>query len=421
MNTAKKIFISTGEISGDLHASKLVQALKKLNPNLIFYGIGHEKLKAEGVNLIDDLTTASTIGILEPILHLPKIISSLNKAKKFIKEEKPDLVITVDYQGFHLLLLKAIRELNIPAVYYIAPQEWQWGTKKGGQKVVDVTDLILAIYPEEAKFYQELGAKTTYIGHPLLDIVKEDITKEEFYHQLNIPKNKKIISIFPGSRAQELKLTFPILLSAAKELKHKYSDLAVIVSIASPKFAEQIKNTTKKVLSDAYFYQGNSYNLINSTYFSLSTSGTITLEHALLGTPAIVGYKFGKFSALIIRLFFEKALKEKVKFLALPSIILKEKVLPEFLQEEFTIKNVLASAELLLNDQNEYNLIKANLLKVRQYLGKEGVIDRAGTAIIDLLKVDSKENNPEIKNRHFTTASKKKIKQIPYNKYTNSY
>ena len=169
---SKTILISAAEISGDRHAANLVRAIKKLDPSIKFIGFGGEFLKKEGVDIIYDITNASTIGILEPLRFLPKIFTAYNKMLKVMKDQKPDIFIPIDSQGFHMLLLKKAKQLNIPAVYYFL-QEWQWGTARW-KKVVSLVKRILAIFPEEETFYNKCGGDATYVGHPCVESVKQN-------------------------------------------------------------------------------------------------------------------------------------------------------------------------------------------------------------------------------------------------------
>lgn len=381
----RKIFISTGEISGDLYGSNLVTALLNEDRNLEFWGIGHTKLKAVGVNIIADLATSSTIGIFEPLKYLPKIIYTFFKVKSFFKNNRPDLVILIDNQGFHMQVAKLAKKLCIPVVYYIAPQEWLWGTDSAGLKVINNTDLILAIFKEEADFYKRLSGNVSFTGHPLVDIVKSQFTKNDFYLKYGVNKEKRILSIFPGSRWQEINKTFPVLLEAAIELVKKHSNLQVFISVSSEKFRARIDELVKSTgLKTAIFYSDNIYDLIKNTYLSLTVSGTITVEHALLGTPALVGYRFNKISFWLIMFLLRKKLS-RIGFMALTNIIFKKEVLPEFMQDKCTVENLVNAADHLLDDQNAYLQLKNVLPEIRTFMGNEGSVNQSAKSILQLL------------------------------------
>ncbi|MSR88973.1 MAG: hypothetical protein EXS67_04900, partial [Candidatus Margulisbacteria bacterium] len=211
-NIMTKILILAGEVSGDLHASKLVEALLARDASLKFLGMGGDKLRALGVDVQVDVTSVSTIGFLEPILFLPRLARAFFKMKKLLKTVRPDVVIAVDYQGFNLALLKVAKKLGIPTVYFVSPQEWQWGTDAGGCGVLAVTDFILAIFRDEALFYERLGGRVNFVGHPLLDYTSGAMSRAEFGRVYQVRESDRIVALFAGSRPQELKLVYPILL-----------------------------------------------------------------------------------------------------------------------------------------------------------------------------------------------------------------
>ncbi len=380
-----KIMISAGEISGDVHGAKLVQEIKKMDPTHTFFGMGHSRMKNEGVQIMADLSTVSTIGFIEPIRYVPKILFTYFKMKRLMKRHKPDLLIPIDYQGYHMVLIAAAKKLNIPVIYYISPQEWQWGTEKGGRRVVELTDKILSIFKEEEAFYNALGGSAVYIGHPILDLAQSKITKDDFYAKLKIPSGVKIISIFPGSRPQEINYTLPILLGAASLLQQENPELKFVVSIVSQKYESEIKKkTAQSGLKNALFYVDNQYDLIAHTYLSLATSGTITLEHAILGTPCLVNYRFGKFSFWIAKKLLSKKFA-KIKYFALPNILLQKQVLPEFLQDACNPQNLASQAMEWLENPARYREVQNELKQVRTKLGDEGVVRRAAKEIVDFL------------------------------------
>ncbi|RAP32692.1 lipid-A-disaccharide synthase, partial [Candidatus Marinamargulisbacteria bacterium SCGC AG-439-L15] len=281
-----KIMISAGDVSGDRHGALLIDTLKKKLPNCEFFGLGGHYLKQSGMHIIADLTPYSTIGILEPIRYLSHYIKALKAVKIALKTKKPDLIIPIDSQGFNMQLLKIAHDLNIPSIYYIAPQEWQWGSKKGGKKVVSLSSKILSIHKEEHAFYQELGKNSSYIGHPIVDLVKATLSKKEFYQHYSLSSTDRILSLFPGSREQEIKHIAPILIKTAQNLQSNTKNLRIFISVTKEHYLPRLKQLTKKLgLHNPIFYHDNSYNLIQHATLSLTSSGTITLEHALLKTP----------------------------------------------------------------------------------------------------------------------------------------
>jgi len=381
--------ISACELSGDMYGASLVKELKKQNSSLNFVGLGGSRMAEAGVELVADITTSSTIGFLEPLRHIPKIYSAYRKMKRLMKIDQPDLLVIIDAQGFHIPLLAAAKKLNIPTVYYIAPQEWQWGTDAGGRKVLAVVDKILAIFEEEHEFYKRLGGDSIYVGHPILDELNVDLDREALQKKIGVKNPERVLAVFPGSRPQEIKRVAPILIKAAAEIQKK-DGVQVVISVSSSKYEKAIKKIVEENnIQNPILYKGMARELISITDLSLVVSGTITLEHAVLGVPCVVGYKFAPISFRLAKLFFGARLK-RIKYISLPNLLMMRPIIPEFLQEEATVANLVFAANNLLEDGVAKENLKKNLVKVKKKLGELGVVKRAALEIINYM---NRENN----------------------------
>jgi len=388
MSKIYHIFISAGEISGDMYGGMLAKSIKEKLPHVKLTGMGHVKMRAAGVDTICDLAAQSTVGIFEPLKYLPQIFGALGRLFKHIKKSKPDLVVVIDFQGFHMMLLKKIKTLGVPTVYFIAPQEWQWGSEKGGRKVGAVSDLILSIFEPEAQFYQSLGVKTCFVGHPILDLVSVGEKKLAFFARHQLVGNKRILGVFPGSRVQEVKHLLPVFLSAAKAIRDSLgNDVEIFVSCASDHLKKRILAEIKVfAMADIVtLYEGASRDLIANSDLSLTSSGTITLEHVVLGIPMIVGYRFHRLSFFLIKLLFKKTYQTRIKFLSLPNIYMDKEIHPEFLQDDCNLHNLTQVGVNLLRDPIQVQKIKQGYQGVRKMLGDKGAIDRARDAILGLV------------------------------------
>ena len=371
-------------MSGDRHGANLALALKQLDPSVKLVGVGGDLMKKAGVDISVDLSSTSAVGMFEAIRFVPKIMSSFDKVVEQIKIEQPDVLVPIDCQGFHMMLLRKVKSLNIPVVYYISPQEWQWGTEKGGLKVLDVVDKILAIFPEEARFYRDLGGKAVFVGHPSLDSVQSTCTKSEFYSRYNISSEKKIISIFPGSRFQEIERVCPTLLATLKKMTQRYDTIQPVVSVSHDRFLAKIKNQIRDIeLDHAILYSDTPYDLIQQSYFSLITSGTVALEHAILGTPCIAAYRFSRMTYFLAKTLFRSRLK-RIKYMTLPNLIFDEKVIPEFLQSEMRVEPIFKKACHLFESPQLTEGMSRKLLELGPILGERGVSQRAAREILVL-------------------------------------
>ncbi|MBT5855008.1 lipid-A-disaccharide synthase [bacterium] len=380
------VFISAGEKSGDRHGAKLMSCLKKCQSSIAFTGVGGSAMRDQGQTQLADLTPVSTIGFIEPIRHLFTFITTMRRIKRDLRNNRPDVVIAIDYQGFNMLVLKAAKKLGIPTVYYISPQEWQWGTVKGGEKVVEITDLILSIFPEEHEFYDRLGAQSVFIGHPIVDLTRPDQDRIQTRKALNVQDTDTLITVFPGSRPQEIKLLAPTLLDSAQDLLSKLPNAKVVISVAEDHLKPAIQALVTQTKLPATLVQTNSHNLIAASDCSLTTSGTITLEHALLGTPFVAIYRLSNLSYSIAKRLMGKSFEEKVRYISLPNILLKQAAAPEFFQHAITTEAVSQAAlGLLTNDSTRQTLLNHFDTLRDQLNGKDSVM-KAALEIIGLLR-----------------------------------
>ncbi|MDR1113546.1 MAG: lipid-A-disaccharide synthase, partial [Candidatus Margulisbacteria bacterium] len=248
----RKIFISAIETSGDLHAARLIAAIQKqAREKIKFSGFGSEALRKAGVEILADLTSRSTVGLLEPLRHLPAYFRALGKLKKYLRRSRPDLFLCVDGQGFNLPAARYAKSLGIPVVYYISPQEWLWGTRAAGKKVTAVCDLIISIFPEEHTFYKKLGGHSVYNGHPLSEIVARPVKTQHaaslqvaFRRRHNLDRKKPLVALFPGSRGQELTNLLPVFLQIVKLSRGREQ---FVVAAASKYCLEILRKKIKNV------------------------------------------------------------------------------------------------------------------------------------------------------------------------------
>ncbi|NBV84401.1 hypothetical protein EBR57_09840, partial [bacterium] len=324
-------------------------------------------------------------GLVEPIRYLFRYIEAFRAVIKGANGRLPDLFIPVDFQGFNNVLLGSLRQMGVPGIYYIGPQEWQWGTDSGGRSVVSRTVKILAIFKEEYDFFKRIGGRPVFIGHPLVDIVKSMVSRDEFCGRYNLDPSQRIVTVFPGSRKQEMKHTMPVLIETAVELQRDIEGLQFVVSVVDDRYESQIRNAMVKYGLEAIVVRGRSYDLIRHSALSLVTSGTITLEHALLGTPHICAYRFSDISYLVAKLIFGRRFR-KMPYFSLPNMLLHRRVIPEFLQDYANVYAMKKAAKAILEDSDRDLQIRGELAKVAPLLGAPGVVERAAREIVSYLR-----------------------------------
>ena len=389
----KKIFISTGEVSGDLHGSLLSNALfneaKKRSIDLEVFGLGGERMKKEGVKILQDTTSISAIGIWEA---LPLIIPTLKIQKNFyksLKQVSPSCLILIDYMGPNIKIGRKLKseKTNIPIYYYIAPQEWAW--RVGNNSTTDLigfSDKIFAIFKQEANFYKRRGGNVSWIGHPLMDLIKKLPTKKDSRKILKIRPDENILLIMPASRNQELKYVLPSFIKAAKKLQKKYPSLLVYIlscrKVFDAKFQKELeKNEVRgKVVSQEDIEELKTH-IYSLTKIALCKSGTVNMELALYGIPQIVGYKVSRVTAFIAK----KILNFKVRYISPVNLLVKKKIIPEFVQKELDVNKIYNKACLIMDRKSEKTKILKGYDLLKKELGDEGVVKRAAEEIINTL------------------------------------
>jgi lipid-A-disaccharide synthase len=382
----KKIFISTGEVSGDLHGSYLIRALLALDPSLEITALGGRRMAEAGAQLIADTGAISSIGVVE---HLPYVIPTLKVqrlAKKFLRQDPPDLVVYIDYIGPNVQIGKFIRKLNpaIPGVFYIGPQEWVWnaGTTNTSE-IVGFTDLILAIFPEEENYYARSGAKRVqFIGNPLVDIVQTTQSREAIRQQMGVPATEPVVVLMPGSRAQEIRQLMPVIFEGARLMQKTLPAIHFWVPLSSERFREAVQQEAESKGLKIKITQGNNYDVLAASDLVISKSGTVNLETAILDIPQLVLYRLSEATAFIAR----KILKVNIPFISPVNLLEMRTIVPEYVQEDSNPLNIAREGLDLLTNQLRRQQMQTDYAQVREKLGAAGVVQRGAQEILNLIK-----------------------------------
>ena len=388
-----KLLISTGEVSGDLQGSLLINALKtnaeKRKIELEIIALGGERMKEAGAKLISNTSSIGAIGFLEALPYVLPTLNAQAKIDNYLSSSPPDAVVLIDYMGPNIRLgLKVKKKFpNIPIIYYIAPQEWAWRLGDSGTTdLISFTDKILAIFEEEAKFYSNKGGNVKFVGHPMLDFYRNIPTREESFRRIGLTSDQKLLLIIPASRKQELKYILPTLLKAAKLLQEKDPSITVLIPSGLNEFNELLNNSLKEYALSGRIILSNEVDdlkpfLFSAAHLALAKSGTINMELALNSVPQIVGYKVSRVTAFFARYL----LRFNVKYISPVNLLLNKMLIPEFIQEDFKADKIFNAALKILEDNSTKEDIKLGYERLKDKLGKPGVTDRASKDILDLL------------------------------------
>src|SRR5574344_23484 len=354
----KKIFIITGEYSGDMHAANVVKELRALGSDVEIEGIGGINLEAQGVKLFANQDKMSAVGIsLKIIIDHFKLGKSLVQYLK--NEYKPDLVLLIDYGAFNLSIAKGLKGSGIKVFYYIPPQVW--ASRKYRIKLIQkFVDKVLCIFPFEKALYAQYGIDTHYCGHPLVSQLAPAVGKREFFRNHGFDIEKKLVSVFPGSRIFELKELMEVFINAVKHLQARHADLQFCISQA-PNLSDDIYNQYLKN-SDIKVIKGENQALLSVSDALILASGTVALEACLYKTPMIIAYRGPKI------FYWIYLLVRCIKRVSLPNIMSDKSSVPEIIEDDVTSKNIASNIEELLYNQEKREVMISELGKVKELL-----------------------------------------------------
>lgn len=362
----KTIMISAGEASGDLHAANLVMALHKIDPTIRVKGMGSDKLRETGAELLVDCGDIAVVGIVEVLANYRKIMRELNTLREDLKKNPPDLLILVDYQEFNFKLAKSAKEFGIKVLFYISPQVWAWRPHRV-HKIGKVIDMMAVLFPFEEKFYKKANVPVRFVGHPLVDEATVSKTKQECYDQYKLDPSRKVIGLFPGSRKGEVKRILPIQLKTARLLKKNRPDLQFIIPVASTLdhadieyFMHSYQTLNIRVIKDRV------YDVMQVCDAIITASGTATLEISLMGIPSAIVYKLAPLSYFILKRMVS------IDNIGLVNIVAEKNIVKEFIQYDANPESIADEIDRILADENYRTDMIEELNKVRAKLGKEG-------------------------------------------------
>ncbi|NNF34199.1 MAG: lipid-A-disaccharide synthase [Saprospiraceae bacterium] len=363
-----KYYIISGESSGDMHGANLIRSIRSTDDesSIKFWG-GDKMLRANGEKGLDQhIRETSFMGFSEVIINLNKILNLFKKAKKNIIEFSPDVVILIDYPGFNMRMARWLKKEGYKVVYYIVPQVWAWKEKRAF-KLEKYSDLILTILPFEKEWFQRKGITVEYVGHPLLDELKTSDIK-------NDTQPNKGIALLPGSRKQEILHILKPMLQACSQLPYNTIRIAKVSTLPTELYEDIISGVD---LKNRYvsIEENNTYEILKNSEMALVSSGTATLETAVIGTPQVVCYIGSRFSYMIAKRLV------KLKFISLVNLIMDAPLVPELIQEECNVKNIIQSEQDVMNDRIS---ILDGYQELRVRLGGSGASDRAAQLIRDL-------------------------------------
>ncbi len=379
LNGVARVLIVAGEASGDMHAAHLVRRVHAKNPAVAFSGIGGPRMREAGVDIRIDAGRLAVVGLVEVLRHWPDIKAALRSMRTALRQERPDLLILVDYPEFNLRLARTARELGIPVLYYISPQVWAWRRYRVRRIRQDV-DLMAVVFPFEQEFYRRHGVQARFVGHPLLEHAVPRPDRASARRRLDLPADATVVGLFPGSRHSELRRLMPLLLDTARRLHAHRPGLRFLLPVAPTLRRSDIETYTRQgppiplTLTD-----GGSGEAIAACDLIATASGTATLEIGLHQVPMVIVYRIAPLSYGLLRHLVH------LEHIGLCNIVAGRRVVPELLQGEATPARLTAELERILDDPAEAERMRHELGTLKDRLGTPDDADRIENVVLEML------------------------------------
>lgn len=381
-NVGVRILISAGEASGELYGAQLIESLRRKDPSLEFFGVGGERMRTAGCDTVFDSSDLAVVGITEIVSHLPKIYERFRKLMREAERRAPDLAVVIDSPAFNWRVARQMHKRGVPVVYYVCPQFWAW--RQGRVRLLrKYVAKALVIFPFEEKFYRNRGVNASFVGHPLAELPHPAIERGEYASRYGLDQEKHWITLMPGSRVKEVRMNLPVMLQAARQFGRALEFLLPVAHTLDADFLRsQVGQRMVTLVPEALPALWHSR-------AGVVASGTATVEAAMMSTPFVMVYRVSRLTYLLGRP------RVKVPHFAMVNLIAGEEVIPELVQQDFTVENVVARLNVIIPDGAARDAMIEGLARVKARLrapdsgdGRQPA-ERAAETVLGLLHLDA--------------------------------
>ena len=375
----KLVLLVAGEASGDLHGANLVHAIKRICSEVVFCGIGGNDMARAGVTRFIKSEDMAVVGLAEIFGKFRIHVEAANVLKSILKLHRPDLLILIDYPGFNLYMARIAKKMNIPVLYYISPQVWAW--RRGRvKKIAKRVDRMAVILPFEKAFFEKSGIDVEYVGHPLMDAFENNAEKVK--STIRNPQSEirnPIVGLVPGSRREEILNLLPVMIRAGELLKAEYPHIRFVLPLAETISSDWLSRFVKNTKLDIEIYHEGIYGALNPCHLAFVTSGTATLDAAIMNVPMVVIYKAKSLTYQVGKRVI------KVPYLGLVNLVAGESVAPELIQDEVTPERLAMAGESFLTDGALRQQTIGKLKMVKENLGRGGASERTARIVVGMM------------------------------------
>lgn len=373
-----KIMLVAGEASGDLHGAHLATALRSLSPGIRLFGMGGRLMEKEGVRLLFNPTAIGTVGFTEALRSIQVFRRLLVRFAEVMDRQRPDALVLIDFPGFNMRLAELACERQIPVVYFFSPSAWAWGEARA-HKVARTCKKVAAVFPFEYDVYKKAGADVVFVGHPLLDLVKPSMSRDEARQYFGVADASMVVALLPGSRTQEIRSLLPPMLGAAQRIARQEPAARFLLPVAHTVSRGAVETYLKEVPDlPVRLIEGHVHDVMNAGDVGVIASGTATLEAALIGLPMVIVYKISAATYWIAKRLV------KIPNIGLPNIVAGVRVVPELLQQDVEPDRIAFEVMAMWRTPDRLAHIRRELAGLASRLGEPGAVMRTARLVLEV-------------------------------------
>ncbi len=393
-----KILIVAGEASGDRHGARLVAEIQKMLPGAHFVGIGGKALAARGVEMLARAEDLAVVGLTEVLGRLPAVVHALGKVNRVLKQDRPSLVILIDFPDFNFLVARLAKWRGVPVMYYISPQVWAWRRHRV-RTIARCVDRMVVIFPFEESFYQQRGVAVTFVGHPLVETLPEVPRRELLLKEWGLDPGRFTLALLPGSRGSEIERHLPVMLAASRLIRQAVPETQFILPLASTAPRGLVEGMVEEFLGEGGAHglevratgtcgplppplkiiPGQAYAALAAAHLAVVASGTVTVEAALAGTPTVIVYRLAPLTYRVAKLLI------RVDHIGMANLLAGEGIFPELIQEDCTPERLAEEALGWIKKPARMHDLRRGLARVVAGLGPPGASQRAARVALEVM------------------------------------